>query len=201
MVSLINYTRGAVGGTDRDNQLVRSSMYGSFLSGGLAGHVYGAEGIWGADIEPSAPVHMWEAFLWRSGAEMKYLREFAFSLGKRYQELVPLADLVSPNKTHETLSYDGWAYCARTNDKQIFLVYFETGCPKSRIRGALLNSEYRAQWFNPRDGSWSDAGNGKLISSKIGIIEVPDLPADTDWGLRLIYERTLTGTSVRRHAE
>ncbi len=184
----VNYTRGAAGGTDRDNEYVRSGMYGSFLSGGLAGHVYGAEGIWGADIEPSAPVHMWEAFQWGSGAEMQYLKKFAFSIGKHYQELVPLADLVSPNKTHETLSYDGWAYCARTGDKKIFLVYFERGCPKSQIRGTLLNSLYRARWFNPRDGSWSDAGNGRLVSSKIGIIRVPDFPGDTDWGLQLTYE-------------
>lgn len=58
----VNYTRGADGGTDKDNAIVRSSMYGSFLSGGLAGHVYGAEGIWGGDIEPEAPTHMWDAF-------------------------------------------------------------------------------------------------------------------------------------------
>ncbi len=131
---------------------------------------------------------MWEAFLWGSGSEMQYLKKFAFSIGKRYQELVPLADLVSPNKTHETLSYDGWAYCARTGDKKIFLIYFERGCPKSQIRGALLNSLYHARWFNPRDGSWSDAGNGRLVSSKIGIIRVPDFPGDTDWGLQLTYE-------------
>ena len=184
----VNYTRGAVGGTERDNAFVRSGMYGSFLSGGLAGHVYGAEGIWGADIEPTAPVHMWDAFQWRSGAEMQYLRTFAFSIGKRYQELVPLADLVSPNKTHETLSYEGWAYCARTDDKQIFLAYFEKGCPSSQIRGARLNSVYRAQWFNPRDGTWLDAGNGKLVANKIGIIRFPDFPSDADWGLRLIYD-------------
>lgn len=37
---------------------VRSSMYGSFLSGDLGGYVYGAEGIWGADNEPAAPIKM-----------------------------------------------------------------------------------------------------------------------------------------------
>ncbi|HEY5591182.1 MAG TPA: DUF4038 domain-containing protein [Paludibacter sp.] len=196
-----NYTRGAVGGTDLDNEFVRSGMYGSFLSGGLAGHVYGAEGIWGADIEPTAPVHMWDAFQWRSGAEMQYLRSFAFSIGKRYQELVPLADLVSPNKTHETLSYEGWAYCARTEDKQIFLAYFEKGCPTSQIRGARLNSVYRAQWFNPRNGIWLDADKGKLVSSKIGVVQLPDFPGDTDWGLRLIYEGTVTVKVIKPSAD
>ncbi len=184
----VNYSRGAPGGTDKDNQFVRSGMYGSFLSGGLAGHVYGAEGIWGADIEPSAPIHMWEAFLWPSGAEMHYLRDFAFSIGNRYQELVPLADLVSPDKTHDILSYEGWAYCARTPDRKIFLAYFEKGCPRSEIRGAMLNSFYKAEWFDPRNGTWKDAGNGRLESSEIGIIELPDFPEDIDWGLKLVYD-------------
>jgi len=190
-----NYTRGAAGGSERDDAFVRSGIYGSFLSGGLAGHVYGAEGIWGADIEPTAPTHMWDAFQWPSGAQMQYLRIFAFSIGRRYQELVPLADLVSPNKTPVTLGYEGWAYCARTDDKEIFLAYFERGCPKAQIRGAKLNSVYRAQWFNPRDGTWLDASGGKVVANKIGIIALPDLPGDSDWGLRLTYEATASGTT------
>ncbi len=188
-----NYTRGAKGGTELDNEFVRSCLYGSFLSGGLAGFVYGAEGIWGADIEPSAPVHMWEAFQWNSGSQVKYLKNFALSIGTRYQELVPGANLVSPNKTHDILSYEGWAYCARTNDKNIFLAYFERGCPKSQIRGTRINSLYRAQWFNPRNGTWQDVGNGNVVANKIGIIELPEFPDDKDWGLRLIYERQLPG--------
>ena len=192
----VNYTLGADGGTERDNAFVRSGMYGSFLSGGLAGHVYGAEGIWGADIEPSAPIHMWDAFQWRSAAEMQYLRTFAFSIGRRYQELVPLADLVSPNKTHDVLSYEGWAYCARTTDKNIFLAYFENACPQSEIRGAKLNSVYSAQWFDPRNGTWMDAGNGKLMASEIGIIELPKFPENVDWGLKLIYERPQVNKAI-----
>jgi len=188
----VNYKLGADGGTARDDQLCRSGLYGCFLSGGLAGHVYGAEGIWGADIEPTAPTKMWDAFQWRSGAEVRFLRTFAFSIGRRYQELVPLADLVSPNKTANILSYDGWAYCARTPDKEIFLIYFESGCPKSQIRGAKLNSTYHAQWFNPRDGTWSDVGPGTVRANKIGIIALPAPPEGTDWGLKLVYEGPVT---------
>ena len=181
------YKYGADGGSDRDNQYVRSSMYGSFLSGGLAGHIYGAEGIWGADIEPASPVKMWDAFQWRSGAEMQYLKTFAFSIGRRFQDLVPDANLVSPNKTHVTLGYEGWAFSARTPDRKIFLVYFEKGCPRSQIRGALPLANYRAQWFDPRAGTWSVAGNGNVQSGSTGIITLPDFPADLDWGLRLEY--------------
>ncbi len=182
------YQHGAPGGTEKDDQFVRSAMYGSFLSGGLAGHVYGAEGIWGADIEPAAPVKMWEAFQWNSAAQMKHLRTFAFSIGKRYQDLVPDADLLSPNKTHDLYSYEEWAYCARTPDKELFLAYFEKGCPRSQIRGARLNSTYRAEWFDPRTGIFQDAGSHRVFSSVIGIISLPAFPADADWGLKLVYE-------------
>jgi hypothetical protein len=181
------YRFGAPGGTEKDDQFVRSGMYGSFLSGGFAGHVYGAEGIWGADIEPAAPIKMWDAFQWNSGSQMQHLRTFALSIGKRYQELVPDADLVSPNKTAELRSYEGWAYCARTPDKEIFLLYFEKGCPRSQLRGAKLLGNYRAQWFDPRNGAWQDVGGGTLRSSIIGIFNLPAFPSDNDWGMRLTY--------------
>jgi hypothetical protein len=181
------YQFGAPGGTDKDDQFVRSAMYGSFLSGGFGGHVYGAEGIWGADIEAAAPIKMWDAFQWRSASQMQYLRTFAMSAGKRYQELAPMADLVSPNKGPDLRSYEHWAYCARTPDKEIFMLYFEGGCPRGQVRGAKLWSDYRAQWFDPRHGTWQDAGSGTVGSNQIGIITLPDFPSDIDWGLRLTY--------------
>jgi hypothetical protein len=185
----VGYKYGAPGGTEKDAQFVRSAMYGSFLSGGLAGHVYGAEGIWGGDIEDQAPVPMWDAFRWSSGEQMRHLRTFALSIGKRYQDLVPDADLVSPNRTHILRSYEGWAYCARTPENDIFLLYFEKGCPRSQVRGARPESVYRAEWFNPRTGTWQDVAGRTLRSSAIGIITLPDFPDEADWGLRLGLER------------
>ncbi len=52
---------------------------------------------------------------------MNYLRDLAFSIGRRYQELEPNPDLVSPNEDHKFKAYEGWAYCVRTADKEIFL--------------------------------------------------------------------------------
>ena len=97
-----NYTRGAAGGSlNSTTHLSDRESTAVFSQAVLPGHVYGAEGIWGADIEPTAPVHMWEAFQWRSGAQMQYLRTFAFSIGRQFQDLVPIADLVSPDKTQK----------------------------------------------------------------------------------------------------
>ncbi|OLY91772.1 protein of unknown function [Cnuella takakiae] len=184
----VNYTRGADGGTEKDNAYVRSCAYGSFLSGGLAGHCYGAEGIWGGDVEPEAPTKMWEAFKWRSGAEMRHLKTFALSIGRRYQDLEPNADLVTPNKNYNLLAYEGWAYCSRTPDQHIFLLYFEQGCPQAEIRGARLDAVYNAQWFDPRKGSWQLLGDGILVSGKTGLIKLPPLPDGQDWGLKLVYK-------------
>jgi hypothetical protein len=83
---------------------------------------------------------MWDAFQWSSAGQMRYLPQFAMSIGKRYQELVPNVDLVSPNKTADIASYDGWAYCARTADRNIFLLYFEESAPQESLRGAKLDA-------------------------------------------------------------
>jgi hypothetical protein len=69
----------------------------------------------------------------------------------------------------------------------MFLLYFEKGCPVSQVRGAKVQSAYRAQWFDPRTATWQDAGNGTLKSSESGVITLPDFPGDADWGLRLTY--------------
>jgi hypothetical protein len=118
---------------------------------------------------------------------MKFLRTFAFSIGRRYQDLVPDEDLVVPNKTHIVKGYEGWAYAARTADKDIFLAYFEKGCPRSLVRGARVLSLYRARWFDPRNGTWTDLGDGQVKANAIGEIELPDSLSDLDWGLSLVY--------------
>jgi hypothetical protein len=182
------YKFGAEGGSERDAQFVRSSMYGNVLSGGLAGHVYGAEGIWGADIEQAAPVHMWDAFQWRSGNDMRFLPQFVLSIGKRYQDLVP-DDWVVPSRTPQTKSYEGWAYAARTPDQAVFLAYFEKGATApALIRGAKPEGSYRARWFDPRTGRWSDAGTGTLRADEIGEIALPPFPSGEDWALQLVAE-------------
>jgi len=122
------------------------------------------------------------------GSADEHLRTFAFSIGKRYQDLIPNADLVSPNKTPTIHGYEVWAYGAGTSEKDIFLVYFEKGCPRSQIRALRPLSTYRAQWFDPRAGTWLDAGNGWVQSNANAVVsQLPEFPSDNDWGLRLIY--------------
>ena len=180
------YRYGAPGGTATDDRFVRSGIYGSFLSGGFAGHIYGSEGLWGADIEPGSSPFMWEAFLWNSANMMKHLPTFALSEGRRYADLVPDANLITPHESSQTKSYVGWAYCARTPERDFFLAYFEKDCPaQSTIRGALARTRYQVQWFDPRTGTWSPAGVGTVQANQWGWITVPTFPSADDWGLKL----------------
>lgn len=175
---------GAEPNSETDDRYVRSGMYGSFLSGGLAGHIYGAEGIWGANVEDAAKIKMWDAFQWNSANMVRPFLEFVFSQGSRYRELEPEAELLCHNKNNpETWSYDGWAYAARTPDRELFMLYFEKGCCRTTLRTAIADASYCARWFNPRTGEWTDAG--ELQANCVQRIELPDFPSDDDWAMTL----------------
>jgi len=161
----------------------RSGMYGSFLSGGFAGHIYGAVGLWGGDVESAADYAIWDAIGWKSGNEMRHLVTFAMSEGLRYRDLIPNADLLCPNKNHRTDGNCGWAYCARSPQKDLFLLYFEADCPPAVLRGVLFERDYFAVWFDPRDGRWIEAGI--LSSTSLCEIQLPAFPSDSDWAMKL----------------
>ena len=176
----------AKGGSETDDMYCRAAMYGSLLSGGFAGHIYGASGLWGGDIDPEAQDRMWESIAWRSGDQLQHLRTFALSEGTRYRELVPNAELVTPNRSGPSNGNRGWAFCARTRDKDVFMLYFEADCPPATVRGALADRTYRAQWFDPRTGTWIDGG--ALVADQRCDIALPPFPSDGDWGLKLVLQ-------------
>ena len=121
---------------------------------------------------------------WRSGAQMQYLRDFALSEGARYQDLVPNSELVVPNKTAKINGSDGWAYCARTPERDLFMLTCESGAAQPYLRGAPANRCYAAQWFDPRTGAWLDAG--VLRADAWCRIELPALPSGEDWAMKLV---------------
>jgi hypothetical protein len=182
----------AKGGTDKSALYCRSAMYGSVLSGGLGGHIYGGGGwnggLWSGEVEDVSPTPIWEVIKWRSAEQMRHLRTFILSEGSRYQELIPSVELVNPSRTGEEKSCIGWAYCARTSEKDLFLLYFEKDCPKAVLAGALPRSKYKALWFNPHNGNWIDV---EILSTDAkGRINLPNFPdkstrSKTDWALKL----------------
>ena len=173
------------GDTPKDDRYVRSGMYGSFLSGGLAGYIYGCTGLVRAVNEPydKWPTKIWVGLQWSSATMIPIFKEFVFCEGERYADLVPNENLVSPNRDHNLKAFDGWAYCARTPDRDLFLLYFEKGIEPGYVRSALHDAQYKAEWYDVRTGKWVDAGI--LQADDLETIDLPSKPDDEDWALRL----------------
>lgn len=178
--------------SDRDNYLARAMMYGSVLSGALAGHVYGTAAY---DVtstgEPAGwRPHIWSAMRYKSGAQMKHLREFVLSAGDRYQDLelanTDLNPRADPNSLADGL--DGWTFMMRTASKDFALLYFELNAPRSQLKGFAANKAYRWSWFNPRTGEWSAEQN--VTANTAGELSTPDFPKGgtdsiKDWAAKL----------------
>ena len=183
---------GAAGDTETSDLYCRSAMYGSVLSGGLGGHIYGAGGwdggMWGGNVEEAAENHIWDVIKWRSADQMRHLRTFILSEGGRYRDLVPSANLIKPNRSGKARSCIGWSYCARTEEKDLFLLYFEKDCPKADLSGAIFRGKYIVECYNPRTGIWRDMG--VLSANSAGVIDLPNFPGNftksrNDWAMKL----------------
>jgi hypothetical protein len=178
--------------SDRDRYFARAMMYGSVLSGGLAGHVYGTGAY---DVtstgEPAGwRPYIWEALRYRSGVEMQHLGRFVLSEGDRYRNLLlASADLQprqAPGSSEDGL--DGWSFMMRTADRSLALLYFEVGAARPRLAGLRPGTRYRWSWYDPREGVW--ASERELATDGLGVLEAPPLPAagergTTDWAAKL----------------
>lgn len=165
----------------------RAGLYGSFLSGALGGIIYGAEGIWGADIEPEAPRTIAGSIKLLSGAQAPYLRSFALSEGDRFLELEPNSELVTPNKAGDAMGYRGWAFCAATPCRDYALLYLEKDCPPATVRGLTPNTPYRLHWYDPETGIWNSE-TCRLETDGVGRAVLPEAPYKEDIGIKLIKE-------------
>jgi hypothetical protein len=155
--------------------------------------------MWAGEGEDVNKPHIWDAIEWPSGDQMRHLRTFILSEGRKYRQLEPHVELLSPNKSdvRDFSGWDGcvgWAYCSRTPDKQLFLLYFEKGCAKATLSGALPNANYQAGWFDPRQGVWLQWQGQAPLADAQGTITLPSFPTSlatsvNDWALTLKLER------------
>jgi hypothetical protein len=178
--------------SDRDNYFARAMMYGSVLSGGLAGHVHGTAAY---DVtstgEPAGwRPHIWTALRYKSGAQMQHLRDFVLSEGDRYQQLVPASTSLNPRAIPDAIDdgLDGWSFMMRTDDRSFALLYFENNAERPQITGLATNARYQWTWFNPRDGGWSNPL--ELTADADGTLAAPEFPEGdsttvNDWAATL----------------
>jgi hypothetical protein len=186
--------------TPEERACNREIMYGNLLSGGLAGIAYEVFGMTRGNRESSDDVklapggnphqfgpfpNMWVSIKWQSANEVQLVPKFLMTAGAKYQDLAPHPELLSVSKTGDWPT-EGWAFLMRTDDKQLFKLYFEQRAAHPDLSGALPNTSYKAQWFDPRTGAWSNAGDGTLTADSQGRIILPAFPtADGDWALSL----------------
>ncbi len=171
--------QNAEGGSDEAALWCRSAMYGSVLSGGLGGHIYGAGGwaggVWSGEVEAASRFPMWKVFQWPSGDQMRHLKAFILSEGSKYQDLVPCTERIQPNKSGGNDVTTGWAYGSATQAQDLLLMYFEKDCPRAVVSGMEPNTKYDASWFDPRNGQWIHV-EAPVITGESGQIILPQFP-------------------------
>jgi hypothetical protein len=163
----------------RDNYFARAMMYGSVLSGALAGHVHGTAAY---DMtttgEPAGwRPHIWTALKYASGAQMQHLRTFVMSEGRLYQSLEPASRDIQPRAMPGALAdgLDGWSFLARVKTREFALAYFENRAPRPRLAGFVRGGRYRWTWFDPEAGRWGRTT--VLRADAAGHLMAPPFPA------------------------
>lgn len=169
-------------GSDLAAYYSRVALYGSVFSGALAGHVYGANHIWNGN--PKMP----EAFLSQAAPQMELINGFLFSEGDTFRDLIEAKHLLRPYQTANEDDNMGWAYCMRTEDKNLFMLYFEKGCKKPLLSETQREVEYEFNWYDPETGEWIKT---ERVSANIrGFLQFPDFPegdsiSNKDWAVKV----------------
>ena len=179
--------------SDRDNYFARAMMYGSVLSGGLVGHVYGhgAYDFTTTDEPKGSRPYIWEALKYDSAAQMQWMKKFITSEGRAYQDLQLASDDISPRKapgSSET-GLDGWALMMRTEKKDLALVYFEEKAQRAKISNLEPNKTYQFTWYDTRKGQWQE--DSTVTADSQGSVQLPPFPgggdvATLDWAAKLV---------------
>lgn len=161
----------------------RSGLYGSLLSGGLAGYIYGADGMWGGNVEAGSRYTIWDAIEYESGGQIRHVLRFLEPCEGRFAELVPEDGMLLPNRSGPVKGYDGWAYAAYLPGRSLVLLYLERGAPAPLVRSLRPDTGYELAWFDPRRGEWGEAV--AVVADQTGRVQLPDPPSDDDWAAAL----------------
>ncbi|MEF2877808.1 MAG: DUF5060 domain-containing protein [Blautia sp.] len=183
--------------SQEDHLNCRSGYYGSVLSGAYGGVLAGFEGCWGANVEEGNVYNIWDTMTFPVSYQVRYVRDFLLSEGSRYQELIPNADLVTPNKAGEPYGYRGWAFASATPKRDLILGYVEKDCPRTAVRALRPYEKYEFQWFDPCCGKWGEKIEVRVNS--VGMIPLPEYPQCRDWAFKLKKSREPYSIDTSEH--
>jgi len=183
----------ALRNSERDNYFGRTQAWGSVLSGGLSGHMYGTGAYDGTTVgepEGDRPL-IWEALQYPAGKQVGYLRSFIESEGADYQNLLLASDDIHPRKSEGSHpnGLDGWAFMMRTPDSKLAMLYFENECDIPFLSGFIPEQAYQIHWFDPLSGEWL-LNSEVTISDQSGNILLDHFPdgsklSSRDWSLKI----------------
>ena len=179
----------------RDNYFARAQMYGSVLSGGLAGHIYGTGAYdgntTGEPKEPGDRPYIWEGLNYPAGAQMSGLNEFILSEGGRFQDCIPSRQLLHPHKAENAPEngLDGWSFLLLSPQRTLGFLYFENACEIPDITGLIPETNYTLHWYHPQDCMWLESGQVAMTDTA-GVLSLPAFPDDPqlsgqDWALKI----------------
>ncbi len=179
-----------------DTTMAQMQMYGSVLSGALAGHAWGdawyagAAEIWGTVTERMVPrndpqVNALTSF---ESQSMGHLKTFVLDEGHEYGRLIPAAD------THLSDSQN-FVHTLAISDDEEFALGFFAGDSRTNPRAIphltnlKSNTNYLFEWWNVTTGGWVSAG--KISTSGNGELQPPTLPNNDrtkNWAYRIRSE-------------
>ncbi len=179
-----------------DTTMAQMQMYGSVLSGGLAGHAWGdawyagaatstsRSSVDGGTIVPSNDPQV-NALKQFESQSMGHLKSFILDSDHNYAKLVPAAD------TNLSDSEDYLHTLAIADDKSFALGFFTADSRDNAkalpsLKNLIASTTYQFQWWDVTNGGWISAGN--ITTSSSGTMKPPVLPNNDrtkNWAYRI----------------
>lgn len=181
-----------------DTTMAQMQMYGSVLSGGLAGHAWGdawyagaahatgrKQGDGGTIVPNNNPqVNALNAF---ESQAMGHLKSFILDPGHEYHRLIPAAD------THLSDSKN-WVHTLSISDDKAFALGFFIANSSSipNLIDLIPSKNYLFEWYNVTTGVWTSVNY--MTTTSNGVLTPPTSPDSTkSWAYRIRSEDYVDG--------
>lgn len=158
---------------------IRKAVYLGMFAGGF-GVTYGCHSVWQMNRPGAEPVnnphYYWYQALDLPGAnQMKHLKKLIASR--------PVLDRIPDQSLIEENNYDAHQRVQATRGKDYAFIYTAYGNPFTLNPGKIAGKTLRVQWYNPRTGESTDAG--EIENSKKHVFTPPTTGYGHDWVLVL----------------
>jgi hypothetical protein len=144
-----------------DSHQVRQGAYWNMLAG-AAGHGYGALDLFWLYKDSDGPFpkngfqHWRKALAYEGSRQVGYMRKL-FELRPWYK-LVPDQSVIAARQGKGEGEGEDLVRAARAEDGSFVVAYLPTGKPVSMQMAKVSGKTVKAQWYDPRQGTWREIG-------------------------------------------